>query len=130
LFRQRGHWMLSSELRFFAMANFQSLRLVTARSVLPNPDELLVDGNAEDLVNPLGTGQDVNRTLSNQHASQFVWGGEVRGEASYELTRDINLRVGFVFLDLGQGIGRGNLLRFNNQAIQMAGVTFGFTVNR
>ena len=49
---------------------------------------------------------------------------------SYEVTRDINLRVGFVFLDLGQGVGRGDLMRLNNQAVQMAGVTFGFTVNR
>jgi hypothetical protein len=56
--------------------------------------------------------------------------GEVRGEASYELTRDVNLRVGFVFLDMGQGIGRGDKLGQNNQAVQMAGVTFGFTVNR
>jgi len=130
LFRQRGHWMLSTELRFFAMANFQYLKINTSRSALPNPDVLLVDGNASDLVNPFGNGQDVNRTYSEQHHTQFVFGGEVRGEASYELTRDINLRVGFVFLDLGQGIGRGNLMRLNNQAIQMSGVTFGFTVNR
>ena len=39
-----------------------------------------------------------------------LFGGEVRGEASYELTRDINLRFGVTFLDLGQGIGRGDLL--------------------
>jgi hypothetical protein len=130
LFRQRGHWMLSTEVRFFALGNFQSLRIVNQQSVLPNPEELLVDGTAVDLFAPLGTGGDLNRQVSYQRASQFCWGGEVRGEAAYELTRDINLRVGFVFLDLGQGIGRGDRLRFNNQAVQMAGVTFGFTVNR
>ena len=82
-------------------------------------------------INPFGSGGDVNRTIRHyQRATQFVFGGEVRGEASYELTRDINLRFGFVFLDLGQGIGRGDLMRLNNQAVQMAGVTFGFTVNR
>ena len=129
-FGQRGHWMLSAELKMFAVANFQSLRTVTEESVLPNPDILLFDGDTADLINPLGSGGDLNRTLDHQRASQFVWGGEVRGEAAYELTRDINLRVGFVFLDLGQGIGRGNLIRLNNQAVQMAGVTFGFTVNR
>lgn len=125
LFRQRGHWLLSAEVKFFALANFQSLRSISERSFLPNPDE----GNAS-LIAPLGPGGDVNRSVAYQRASEFVWGGEVRGEAAYELTRDINLRVGFVFLDLGQGIGRGNNIQQNNQAIQMAGVTFGFTVNR
>jgi hypothetical protein len=130
LFRQRGHWLLSGEFRFFGLANFQSLRIVNQQSILPNPQAILVNGTVDDFINFFGTGGDVNRTVTYQHATQFTFGGEVRGEASYELTRDINLRVGFVFLDLGTGIGRGDLLRLNNQAVQMAGVTFGFTVNR
>jgi hypothetical protein len=131
LFRQRGHWLLSAEVRFFAMANFQTLRRVRERSVYPNPDELDFNGDTADLINPIpGTGGDLIRSENYDRASQFVWGGEVRGEAAYELTRDINLRFGFVFFDLGQGIGRGNLIRLNNQGVQMAGVTFGFTVNR
>lgn len=130
LFRQRGHWMLSAEVRLFAMANFQSLRIVNQTSILPNPEILNINGTPDDFINFFGTGGDVNRTLSYGRATQFVFGGEVRGEASYELTRDVNLRVGFVFLDLGQGIGRGDTLGLNNQAVQMAGVTFGFTVNR
>jgi hypothetical protein len=54
----------------------------------------------------------------------------VRAEASYELTRDINLRFGMVFLDLGQGIGRSDNIRDNNEDVQIAGLTFGVTVNR
>lgn len=130
IFRQRGHWLLSADVRFFTMANFQSLRVTNTQSYLPNPDLELVDGVNEPKISPFGIGGDVNRQVNYQRASQFVFGGEIRGEASYELTRDINLRFGFTFLDLGQGIGRGDLLRFNNQAVQMAGVTFGFTVNR
>jgi hypothetical protein len=84
----------------------------------------------DDKINWFGTGGDVNIQTMYFHATQFCFGGEVRMDASYELTRDINLRVGMVFLDLGQGIGRGDLLRLNNQAVQMAGVSFGFTVNR
>jgi hypothetical protein len=61
---------------------------------------------------------------------EFVWGGEVRAEAAYELTRDISIRFGMVFLDLGQGIGRGTNPLDNNQDVQIAGVTFGLTVNR
>jgi hypothetical protein len=129
VFRQRGHWLLSADVRFFAMANFQTLRRINEESFLPVPD-LSGAATLSDIINPLGTGGDINRTESYQHATQFCWGGEVRGEASYELTRDINLRFGFVFLDLGQGIGRGDLMRLNNQAVQMAGLTFGVTVNR
>jgi hypothetical protein len=135
-FRQRGHWMLSTEIRFFAMANFQKLRLTRQQSLLPS-DTIPPGTNLNDIIGPLplnltlpAEGGDENTVMTNQHATQFCWGGELRVEASYELTRDINLRVGGVFLDLGQGIGRGNLLRLNNQDIQMAGVTFGFTVNR
>jgi hypothetical protein len=131
LFRQRGHWMLSSEVRVFALANFQLLRIRNIQTAVPNPDNVISGSGAfDDFVDPFGTGGDKNVQTSYFHATQFCWGGEVRADASYELTRDINLRVGFVFLDLGQGIGRGDLLRLNNQAVQMAGVTFGFTVNR
>src|SRR5262245_1645226 len=130
LFRQRGHWLLSGEARVFAAANFQLLRIRNIQSILPNPELALTQGQFDDFINFFGTGGDVNVQTLYFHATQFCFGGEVRGDASYELTRDVNLRVGFVFLDLGQGIGRGDLLRLNNQAVQMAGVSFGFTVNR
>ena len=122
--------MLSGEVRFFALANFQSLRVIDQQTIQQNPDQVLVDGTPRDKINWFGSGGDINRQLHYFSATQFCFGGEVRGEASYEVTRDINLRVGFVFLDLGQGVGRGDLMRLNNQAVQMAGVTFGFTVNR
>lgn len=130
-FQQRGHWMLSADLRFFATANFQTLQNISARSITPNPQTILVDGDtAQNFINFFGSGTDLNRSVNYRHETQFVFGGEVRVEASYELTRDINLRVGGVFFDLGQGIGRGNQMRFNNQDVQIAGVTFGVTVNR
>ena len=136
IFRQRGHWMLSSEVRFFGMANFQYLKRTRQQSVLPT-DTIPPSGNLIDVIGPLPlnlllptSGGDVNTAMVQQTATQFCWGGEIRADASYELTRDINLRVGAVFLDLGQGIGRGNFLRLNNQSVQMAGLTFGFTVNR
>ena len=65
-----------------------------------------------------------------RNISEFVWGGEVRGEASYELTRDISLRFGMVFIDLGQGIGRSRSINDNREDVQIAGLTFGLTINR
>jgi hypothetical protein len=130
IFRQRGHWMLSGQATFFALANFQALRVINQQSIMANPDLELIDANPLDKINWFGQGGDTNRQQQYYRATQFTFGGEVKGEASYELTRDVNLRVGFVFLDLGQGIGRGDTRGLNNQAVQMSGVTFGFTVNR
>jgi hypothetical protein len=118
-FGQRGHWLLSCELRAFALQNYQTLY-----------NTLLVTQTRYS-----GLGGDVelqlrDRTDTITGAEEFVFGGEVRAEASYELTRDINLRFGGMFMNLAKGIGRGNEIRFNQQDVQMAGVTFGFTVNR
>jgi hypothetical protein len=118
-FGQRGHWLLSAEVRAFAMQNYQSLY-----------NTLYVTQTRYS-----GVGGDVelelrSRTDTITGAEEFVFGGEVRAEASYELTRDINLRFGAMFMDLAKGIGRGNTIATNQQDVQMAGVTFGFTVNR
>ena len=118
-FGQRGHWMLSAEVRAFAMQNYQTLY----NTVLVTQTRYSGLGGDPEL--ELNTRSD---TITG--AEEFVFGGEVRAEASYELTRDINLRFGAMFMDLAKGIGRGNEVRFNQQDVQMAGVTFGFTVNR
>jgi Putative beta barrel porin-7 (BBP7) len=123
LFRQRGHWLLSADLRFFALANFQSLTSTNTVSLLPDP-QYVNPGNV------VVVAQDIARSRIYDRNSELVWGGEVRGEAAYELTRDISLRFGFVFLDLGQGIGRGPDIKYDNQSVQMAGLTFGLTINR
>ena len=128
LSKQTGHWLLSTELRMFALQNWQLFK--------QRVDE--VDTRYDGL-----EGSDVEIEIrraffTNASNAEFVWGGEVRGEASYELTRDVNLCFGFVFLDLGQGIARGMTPqgtipateRNNFQDVQMGGFTFGLTVNR
>jgi hypothetical protein len=119
-FQQRGKWLLSADVRFFAMHNFQYLKNRTDITLTR------YDG-------PLGDTVDLElneRFQSHDNANQFVWGGEVRAEAAYSLTRDISLQFGMVFLDLGQGIGRSDNVNDNNEDVQIAGLTFGVTVNR
>ena len=116
--------MLSIDLRFFALANFQQLKLENAVWTMdeyPDNDVLveLVEGPP-----------DMQRTRAYDQANNFVWGGELRVEAAYSLTRDISLRFGFAFMELGQGIGRGNDIRLNDQDVVLAGATFGVTINR
>lgn len=116
---QRGHWLLSAEVRMFGLANFQVL-------------ENRLESNLVRLSGLAGTIelQSNAETITFTNGTQFVWGGEVRAEAAYELTRDISLRFGLQFIDLGKGIGRGNSFQFDNQDVVMTGLTFGFTVNR
>jgi hypothetical protein len=118
-FHQRGHWLLSAEVRMFGCVNFQ----------------ILENNQFTKLTRYTALGGDVelelnSRTTTYTNNTQFVWGGEVRAEAAYELTRDISLRFGLLFIDLGQGVGRGNTLRFDNQDVVMTGLTAGLTINR
>ncbi len=117
-----GHWNLSSDLKFFAVQNFQILtnKLVATRThyvphVAVQEDVILERQEA---------------FLTHDNAAEFVFGGEWRAEATYTLTRDVSLRGGFTILDLGQGIGRGGDLAFNRQDVLIYGATFGFDVNR
>jgi hypothetical protein len=122
-FNQRGHWLLSVEARMFALANNQ---MFTQTTEFISVDADVTDG---DNIRLIGV-PEIQRSQTNAHRAQFCWGGEVRVEAAYELTRDISLRVGGMFCDLGQGVGRGNLINLNDQDVQIAGVTFGVTINR
>ncbi|MFO7902159.1 MAG: BBP7 family outer membrane beta-barrel protein [Pirellulaceae bacterium] len=112
-------WNFSGDVKFFAMQNFQSWDQTTS-----------VETTLEATDDPPGF-VTMEETGEAQHTSEFVWGGEVRVEAAYRLTRDLSLRSGFEFMDFGQGIGRG--IDFNNNTSQdviMYGVTMGVTWNR
>ena len=122
-FRQRGHWLLSTDVKFFALANFQ--QLANQRDV-----RLTRYSGVSAAADPDPELEIFTRFRDYDENEEFVWGGEVRAEAAYELTRDISIRFGMVFLDLGQGIGRGTNPLDNNQDVQIAGVTFGLTINR
>lgn len=119
--KQTGHWMLSTEMRAFAMQNWQffTVKLQESGTLYDGTDR-----GAEVL-------REINSSaVGNTDRSEFVWGGELRTEASYEVTRDINIRGGFVFLDLGKGIGRGFNPNLNSEDVVMWGWTLGVTVNR
>ena len=118
--QHRSRWLLSGEVRAFAFTNLQNLHLTDFRTVTE------VD---------VGTGNEPDSEQSKvvhtyMSGNEFVFGGEIRAEAAYEVTRDISLRFGMEFLDLAQGIGRGRNPEQNDEDVQLFGLTFGFTVNR
>jgi hypothetical protein len=118
-FYEKEHWTLSSELRIFACHNFQYLTRFQ-KQIITNY------GTAgDDVVYELR-----NRARAYDRRDEFTWGGDLRAEAAYAVTRDIQLRFGLACIDLANGIGRGNDIRDNRQDVFMAGVTFGVTINR
>jgi hypothetical protein len=115
-----NRWNLSSEVRAFALHNFQHFhrRQVT------------------ELTGYDGEGQGAEVTLvrnlidtSDRNATATVLGSDIRALAAYEVTRDIKLEAGLQFLGLFSGIGRGININKNTEAVVMVGTTFGFSVN-
>jgi hypothetical protein len=120
-YKQKSRWNLSGEVRAFAVQNFQTFNTTffSEQTQYGGP----------------GPGDDVVRVLYFQstdsgHANEFVFGTEIRAEAAYAFTRDVELRFGLQFMDFARGIGRGNNLLQNDQDMLMVGTTFGVAVNR
>jgi hypothetical protein len=121
-----GHWRTTIDVRAFACQNWVNQVTTVDRYNL----RWATIGTDTDP----GDGQDLILTQRANpvfdRASEFVFGGEVRGQAAYSLTRDITLSIGFSFIDLGKGITRGSNLDRSHQDVQMGSVDFGFAVNR
>ncbi len=119
-FYEKGHWRLSSEVRVFACHNFQYLTR-NQEQVVTNYG----DPNGTDVIYEIK-----NKARAFDRSDEFVWGGEVRCEAAYALTRDIGFRFGLTVFDMADGVGRGNDIRDNTESVVMAGLNFGFEINR
>jgi hypothetical protein len=120
LARQRGRLMLGGELRVMGFANFQHFnqdtytltRLYTAPIPSTATQEFL------EFTNTYGSGE------------EFVIGGDVRVNASYEITRDIAAQVGVQWMGFGKGIARGPVLQNNTGDFYLFGVSAGVSINR
>jgi hypothetical protein len=123
-FKTKSRWNLSSELRVFAFQNFQFQEEFTYTELtFYTPPAGVVGATVE------GVFKDTQQTGTGS-ATEFVFGGEVRAQAAYELTRDLSLRGGISAMNLAGGIGRGNNILFNRQSVVMFGCTFGIDYRR
>ncbi len=133
LSKTTGHWRLGTELRMMGLNNWQKYESYQ--------DVLL--RNASRGFGTSGTSTTGSIILDNRKTNpvsnsgnEFVFGGELRMEAAYEVTRDISLRTGFMYMLLGHGVARGvdpsstAQSGKNSQDMYMGGVTFGVTINR
>lgn len=120
-FKQKSHWLLSTDVRAFACQNFQSFhsleRVVT--TYYDGADigaDVLLEAKAE------------RGTVG--HNAEFVVGGEVRVEAAYAVSKAISIRGGAEFMEFGTGVARGRTVIDNTESVTMIGWTFGATLNR
>ncbi|MEO8494862.1 MAG: hypothetical protein ABI614_07310, partial [Planctomycetota bacterium] len=120
-FKVKGRWNLSGEIRAFLFSNFQFQQTVLHEE-LTFYDATGVDEEPEGVF--------LRDTYSNGSSTEFVFGGEARAQAAYEVTRDIAIRTGVTFTEFGGGVGRGNNINGNNQAVTLFGVTFGIDFRR
>jgi hypothetical protein len=129
LFKETGHWNVSTEFRMFALQNYQHYAS-TVDNYLWSAEGINSAPNSPTNIQRSPSYARQERSVGYQSGNEFVWGGELKMEAAYMLTRDISFRTGFVFLDLGQGVGRGLTFATNNQDAQLFGMTFGVTINK
>jgi len=122
-FQQRNAWTLSTDLRMFAMQNFVDYRrCIDTTQILY--DQLGAGGDSGPTVNQ------TFRTMYYGHGAEFVFGGEVRAEAAYQFTRDIQFNFGFTFMDIGKGVLRGAEFTQKGEDVVMCGVNVGVNINR
>ncbi len=114
------HWMLSGEIKFFAMHNFQTYQ--DTRYILYTQGDIGIGGETETETN--------QKESTWGSGAEFTWGGELRADASYEITRDLSLKFGFNWMQFGQGISRGGNRQLNSEDLGTYGFTFGVTLNR
>lgn len=127
IFKQTGHWKVSTEMRMFGMQNWQNFSNQTDNYIW-SAGSTFIDPVGLILRDPQYARRE--KTMTYDRGSEFVWGGELKMEAAYQVTRDIGFRTGFYFLDLGTGVGRGRDMTTSSQDVQLYGMTFGFDYRR
>ena len=124
----RGHWNLRSSLRCFAGQNFQ----IFGRTYL-NDTRIHEEGDALNCAALEETSRVVTADTQTGQAEEFLWGQDARVEMTYTLFRDFSARVAAQLVHFPGGIGRGPFLfdrRHNEEDMLMAGISFGFELNR
>lgn len=120
-YKQKSRWNLSSEVRAFAFQNIQLFHSVDDFEVTYYPD-FTVGGPVQSVTH--------DRLNVTGNDTEFVFGGELRADAAFELTRDVALQFGFNFMELGRGVARGRTLQANDENVTTFGFTAGVVVNR
>lgn len=125
----RGRWRLSSDLRGLVMNNFQDRQDQQIVELNQATDIAVYDANGVlQAVNTGAVTSSQQTVLFGNDENRFVWGGELRLEATFDVTTVFALRFGMEVLALADGVGRG--VTSTDEMFTAAGLTAGFTLNR
>jgi len=138
LWRQRERWITSVEARFLAAANFQNMHQRTnlGSNVLPNTALQNLAGFWEPVFFQ-GIGAN-----NSQFATTFSPVGEIRVNASYQVTRSVGVKVGYTGLVAGNVARASSKVDYDSpdliglrsgagtQIFFANGINFGVEINR
>lgn len=129
-FKQRGRWRLGTEIRGFSFHNFAERTIETADTFTERDVFALYDENGALTAIANGPLESTVTVLDdNDVKNRFVWGGELRIDVGFDITKKFSIELGGVFLAFADGIGRGNESLIGESFIS-GGATLGFAINR
>lgn len=134
LFRQRQRWITSMSARFLAAANFQNLQLKTDIGSASTINQAALNDNM--LTNFRGLGSDIQ-----EYTTTFSPMGELRVNVAYNVTRAVNITVGYTGLVVGNISRASNSIDYDavnligikrntDQLFWTNGLDFGVAINR
>ncbi|MFY7967459.1 MAG: hypothetical protein ACOVNV_00130 [Pirellulaceae bacterium] len=130
-YKYYSRWTLSTDFKGFLGANWQSQH--SAFRQFQTIYDGIPPGVGDDPILPVSQ---AGTSFAGRKNQEFVIGLDWRAESAYQVTRAIELRMGFNLLYYGRGIWRGATLisgqnpNLNDQELVMPGFTFGFAINR
>jgi hypothetical protein len=134
-FVQRGRWVTSLETRFLAAANFQNLHLKARLGDQTIDNQNAINENIFTFFRGLGVD-------THQYKTTFSPLGELRVNVSYQVTRNVGLKVGYTGMVVGNVSRASNTIDYDDinlvgikhtnfdQLFFVNGLNFGFEINR
>lgn len=127
--RRHGRWLVNVDVRGFTFHNFVTRTYDTL--VESNEQIILATYDAAGVLTSTADGDlltDTNRQQVGADYGRFVYGGELRADLGFEITKMFEVHVGAELLVLGDGVARGYF--DTDQPFTAGGVTLGFAINR
>jgi hypothetical protein len=134
LFRERQRWITSMSARFLGAANFQNLQLKTDIGSITGQAQGLLNSNLRTSFR--GLGSDIQ-----EYTTTFSPMGELRVDVAYNVTRAVNITVGYTGVVVGNVSRASNSIDYDavnligikrntDQIFWANGLSFGVAINR
>lgn len=130
-FKKRGRWRVETQIKGFAFHNFAERDSDVTNETTSRTQFALYDanGNLTAIANgPLGVS--ITREEATWLNNRFTWGGELRLDLGFDITKKFAIEVGAQFLAFRKGIGRGDTFPGLGENFTAGGATLGFSINR